>query len=76
MGMDERLDEVEKTTEVHKEKIEGLEMFRRNHEKKHEVQDKEHIINTMKLQTIEKALFWILGLVISSLIYKMFEMIG
>ncbi len=70
MDMDERMDEVEKTTEVHKEKIAGLEFFKRNHEKKHETQDKEHIINTAKLQAIEKALFWILGLVVSSLVYN------
>ncbi len=40
MDIDERMDEVEKTTGVHKEKIAGLEFFKRNHEKKHETQEK------------------------------------
>jgi exopolysaccharide biosynthesis predicted pyruvyltransferase EpsI len=75
MNFDGRLDEVEKTTEVHKEKIAKLECFRSDHEKKHETHDKEHIINTTKLQTIEKALFWILGIIVSSLIYKLFELL-
>ncbi|MBN1469520.1 MAG: hypothetical protein JXM74_04600 [Fusobacteriaceae bacterium] len=59
--MDERLNDVERTVEIHGEKIKNLEEFSDIHEKKHEGRDKEHDINTYKINVIERIFIFILA---------------
>lgn len=73
--MDGRINGVENTLEKHGEKIKDLEEFKDKHEEKHEILSKEHTLNTAKIQYIEKALLWVLGIVVGAVILAIIQVV-
>ena len=71
----EKVQHIEKELFVHKEKIKFLEDLKDEHEEEHQEFILQHIINTKKIEYIEKGLLSVLGICISTLLYAILNIV-
>lgn len=57
----ERIVKVEQKVEIHGEQLKSLEWKQENHERDHNKRDKEHDVNTYKINVIERIFIFILA---------------